>query len=120
MRDGNERDHAYVQALAREGAEAPLVGGVLYLIWGLVIASAALVDFLAAAGVIAIPFVGGIGFWIGAFAIGWLATFAFGRRLIGRPGAFTVGNRTAAAKALGMSRATFYRRLLDHRIDPRE
>lgn len=32
----------------------------------------------------------------------------------------THGNRTAAAKALGMSRATFYRRLLDHRIDPRE
>jgi hypothetical protein len=97
-----ESDAAYVRALAEEGAEAPLVGGVLYVIWGLVIAVASLVGFLNAYGIVAMPLVGGVRYWLAAFILGWLATFAFGRRVIGKPGALTVGNRTAAAAWLAV------------------
>ena len=88
---------AYVKTLAEEGRNAPLVGGVLYVIWGAVIALAALLTYLRIVDVIKIEFVGDLGFWIGALAIGWAASFLIGRRSGLKPGAFTIGNRTATS-----------------------
>lgn len=88
---------AYVKTLAEEGRNAPLVGGVLYVIWGAVIGAAAMLTYLRIIDVIKIEFVGDLGFWIGALAIGWGASFLIGRRRGLKPGALTIGNRTATS-----------------------
>lgn len=88
---------AYVRALAEEGRNAPLVGGVLYVIWGALMGLAALATYASATGVINVPFVGGLWFWISAFALGWLASFVLGGKSLTKPGAMTVGNKTARA-----------------------
>ncbi|OFX06202.1 MAG: hypothetical protein A3E78_14980 [Alphaproteobacteria bacterium RIFCSPHIGHO2_12_FULL_63_12] len=88
---------AYVKTLAEEGRTAPLIGGVLYVIWGGVIAAAALLTYLRMIDVVKIAFVGDLGFWIAALAIGWAASFLVGRKNGLKPGAMTIGNRTATA-----------------------
>ncbi len=88
---------AYVKALAEEGRNAPLVGGVLYVIWGVAMAIAALATYASASGFIAVPFVGGLWFWAASFVIGWAASFIVGAKSRAKPGALTVGNKTARA-----------------------
>jgi hypothetical protein len=101
---------AYVRTLAEEGRNAPLVGGVLYVIWGGVIGFAATLTYLEVAGLIALPFVGGLPFWVGAIAIGWGASFLFGPRAFRKPGALTIGNKTASAAwfAIGVFMSLFW------------
>jgi len=88
---------AYVKALAEEGRNAPLVGGALYVIWGGVIACASFLTYLRIIDVVKLEFVGDLAFWIAAMAIGWGASFFYGRNKGLKPGAFTIGNRTATA-----------------------
>ncbi|MDZ7628958.1 MAG: hypothetical protein U5J99_11220 [Parvularculaceae bacterium] len=88
---------AYVKALAEEGRNAPLVGGILYVIWGVLMGLAALGSYASATGAITVPFVGGLWFWISAFTLGWLASFILGGKSLSKPGALTVGNKTARA-----------------------
>lgn len=101
MTSGERKDLAgeiaYVRSLAEEGRNAPLVGGVLYVIWGAVIGLAALLGYLSAVDAISVPFVGGLWFWVVALAIGWGASFYLGRRSGLKPGALTIGNRTATS-----------------------
>lgn len=101
---------AYVKTLAEEGRNAPLVGGVLYLAWGVIIASAAFLTYLRMIDAIKISFVGDFGFWIGALAIGWGVSFLHGRRKWAKPGALTIGNRTAnsAWLAVGLYVSLFW------------
>lgn len=101
---------AYVRALAEEGRNAPLVGGVLYLIWGLVMATASLATYAGETGAIDVPFVGGLWFWVAAFAAGWAASFFYGARSGVKPGALTVGNKTArdAWIAVGVFMSLFW------------
>ncbi len=88
---------AYVRSMAEEGRNAPLVGGMLYVIWGAVIAFAALLSFFKVASAIKLPLIGGLWIWILALAIGWGASFVLGPRAGLKPGAMTIGNRTATA-----------------------
>ena len=94
---------AYVKTLAEEGRNAPLVGGVLYLVWGVVIGLAALATWIKAEIAPGLPeFVGGLAFWIAALAIGWALSFFLGPRLGAKPGALTIGNRTAMSAWFGV------------------
>ena len=98
-RDGNAAlasDLAYVRTLAEEGRDAPLVGGVYYVVWGVLMSAAALFSFLILTGA---AFAGIPVFapWIVAGLIGWGATMFVGRSMGARPGAYTMGNRTAGA-----------------------
>jgi len=101
---------AYVKTLAEEGRNAPLVGGVLYVIWGGVVGLAAALTYFSVAGILPMPFVGGLPFWIGAMAIGWGASFLFGPRALRKPGALTIGNKTASAAwfAIGVFMSLFW------------
>ena len=110
LKDALAGEVAYVKALAEEGRNAPLVGGVLYLIWGVVMALAALGTYAGAAGAIDLPFVGGLWFWVAAFIIGWSASFFYGARSSAKPGALTVGNKTARAAwiAIGVFMSAFW------------
>ncbi len=101
---------AYVKALAEEGRNAPLVGGVLYVIWGVLMTLAALGTYASATGAIALPFVGGLWFWVAAFVAGWAFSFIIGARSALKPGALTVGNKTARAAwiAVGVFMSVFW------------
>lgn len=101
---------AYVKTLAEEGRNAPLVGGVLYVIWGAAIGIAALLSYFQYSGAIALPFVGGIWFWVAALGVGWAASFTIGRSAGAKPGALTVGNKTASAAwfAIGVFMSAFW------------
>lgn len=101
---------AYVKALAEEGRNAPLVGGILYVIWGVVIAAASLLTYLAASGAIAVPFIGGLWFWVGALLVGWAASFLIGSKSSAKPGGLTIGNKTANAVwfAVGVFMTSFW------------
>ena len=88
---------AYVRALAEEGRDAPLVGGFYYLLWGALMGGAAIIAFLLASGALSLGPVNIFSVWIGAGLIGWAASFLNGRRTGAKPGALTIGNRTAQA-----------------------
>ncbi len=94
---------AYVKTLAEEGRNAPLVGGVLYVVWGVVIGLASLMTWLRSASILVLPdFVGGMPFWIAALAIGWGASFFLRDKIGAKPGALTVGNKTAMSAWFGV------------------
>ncbi len=101
---------AYVKAMAEEGRNAPLVGGVFYVIWGGVIATTSLLGYAAASGALPFSLFGSASVWIGAFLVGWVASFALGRRAGAKPGSLTIGNKTAAAawKAVGLFMSIFW------------
>jgi hypothetical protein len=101
---------AYVKALAEEGRNAPLVGGALYVLWGAVIALAAGLSYLRYSGAIELAVVGGVWFWLGAIAVGWVASVAIGRRSHAKPGSLTIGNKTATAAwfAIGVFMSLFW------------
>ncbi|MEZ5914236.1 MAG: hypothetical protein R3C42_01235 [Parvularculaceae bacterium] len=46
--------------------------------------------------------VGGTGFWIGVFVFGWAVCFLAGRKVGAKPGALTIGNRTAMSAWFGV------------------
>lgn len=88
-------DLAYVRSLAEEGRDTPLVGGLYYVIWGGLMGLAALIVYLHLIDVIAIELAGGFAPWIVAGAIGWVLSFTLGPRTGAKPGAQTLGNKTA-------------------------
>ena len=88
-------DLAYVRTLAEEGAHAPLIGGRYYLIWGALIGLAALLSYFDQIDVINLGGVGGFAPWLIAGVTGWVLSFTVGKRAAGKPGAQTIGNKTA-------------------------
>lgn len=113
MTDDIRDDLAYVKALAEEGRDTPLVGGVHYVTWGAVISAAAFLSWLNAIGVIALGVLQ-MPMWIGAFAIGWGLSLFLGPRQSAKPGAATRGNRTASAVwfAIGVFITSFWAGLM--------
>lgn len=102
MTDDIREDLAYVKALAEEGRDTPLVNGVTYVIWGGLIGLTALIVYADAIGWIDLGPTAGYAPWIAAFVIGWASSLFFGRRAGAKPGASTIGNRTASAVWLGV------------------
>lgn len=88
-------DLAYVRALAEEGRNTPLVNGLFYVIWGGLIGSAALIVYANVLGLINLGRLGGVWPWVAAGSLGWILSLWLGRQAGGKPGASTIGNRTA-------------------------
>ncbi len=88
---------AYVRSLAEEGRNAPLIGGRYYVIWGGLIGMAALLSYVDDIGLVELGFMDGFVPWIVAGVIGWGLSFTLGARASGKPGAQTIGNKTAQA-----------------------
>ncbi len=107
-------DIAYVRTLAEEGRNAPLVGGLFYVIWGGLIGLAALSVYLNAIGAISLGGLGGYAPWLGAVALGWVLSFTLGRRMGRKPGAGTIGNQTAMSVwfAVGIFMTAFWLTLI--------
>lgn len=103
-------DLAYVRSLAEEGAHAPLVSGRYYLVWGGLMTAASLAVYLNAVGVTKFGAVGFMAPWIAALGIGWALSFMMTRNIGAKPGAATLGNKTAGAvwAAVGIFMTAFF------------
>lgn len=113
--EGNLADDlAYVRSLAEEGAHAPLVGGRFYVIWGGLMAAASLLVYLNAVGFTKFGAAGFMAPWFVALAIGWGLSFLISRGVRAKPGAATLGNKTAASVwfAVGVFMTMFFGALL--------
>ena len=71
------------------------MNGVFYLTWGVLMSAAALFSFLILTAASPLAGVPVFAPWIVAGLIGWGVSMVIGRRMGAKPGAFTMGNRTA-------------------------
>ena len=95
-------DLAYVRAVAEEGRNAPLTGGLMFVWWGSVIAIGALLQYVSDMGWVAFP-ISTIARWLCVFALGWgLGHFVFVKKVSKIPGSSTFGNQTATAAWVGV------------------
>ncbi|NNL88910.1 MAG: hypothetical protein HKP25_07550 [Marinicaulis sp.] len=103
-------DLAYVKTLAEEGRDTPLVGGFMYVLWGSLFSVAAFIVYAHDLGWLGSAPSLGFAPWIAAFVIGWGASMFVGRRNGAKPGASTLGNKTANATwfAVGIFMTTFW------------
>ena len=103
-------DLAYVKALAEEGRDTPLVGGIFYVIWGGLISIAALIVYANDMGWVSFGPGGSYLPFFAAMAMGWVFSIGEGRRAERKPGAATLSNRTASSVwfAVGIFMTTFW------------
>ena len=100
--DAASNDLAYVRAIAEEGRNAPLTGGLMFVWWGSVIGLAALVQYVSDIGLVKWP-VDMLWRWTIALAIGWGAGFWVERKFVTKiPGGTTFGNKTSTAAWAGV------------------
>lgn len=90
-------DLAVARTLAEEGRRAPLIGGQVYVIWGVAIASCLIANWAISTGAIAvsawaIPLI-----WFSAMPIAGVWSGAVRSRIAHRPGATGFGNSVTAA-----------------------
>lgn len=93
---------AYVRALAEEGRNAPLVNGLFYVIWGGLITAGALVEYAVRTQILEVDGAASWFIWLSVFALGWGASRLAGARMGRKPGAQSIGNRTAASAWLAV------------------
>ncbi|MEO1135159.1 MAG: hypothetical protein AAFW68_00950 [Pseudomonadota bacterium] len=105
---------AYVRSLAEEGRDAPLVGGIYYVLWGALMGAASAFAFLGASDVISVGAVGMTAPWVIAGILGWTLSLLIGRNGRPKPGAMTLGNRTAQSVwfSVGVSMTVFWLALM--------
>lgn len=100
-------DIAYMKALAHEGRRAPLLGGRILIIAGLVFGVAALIHYGVDSGVIAVSPMAYPVLWSAAMLVFFGALMVEIRRCDSKPGAGSAGNRAAGAGWMGVGLATF-------------
>lgn len=90
-------DLAYIRTLAEEGRYAPLIGGRIGLMWGVLLSATLLLHGLTALGMsgLAIEAIGFI--WLAFGVIGGISTAILRRTLKGKPGQSAVGNKVEGA-----------------------
>ncbi len=100
-------DLDYMKALARDGRQAPILGGVMLLVAGIDFAAASFVQYAAIKGLIGIgPNLASLA-WLVAMAIFGVALILTKRRTAGQPGAAAVTNRAVQAVWMGSGWAIF-------------
>ena len=100
-------DLDYMKALAREGRQAPILGGVMLLVAGVAFAAASFVQYAALKEWIGIgPDTASLS-WLVAMGVFVVALVLTKRRTAGRPGAAAVTNRAVQAVWMGSGWAIF-------------
>lgn len=86
-------DLDYIKTLAEEGARAPLVGGPIGLMWGVLLTTTFTAQWAVLSGMLDLP-ESNIGlFWLAFALIGGLGSLLLGRKVSQKPGANSVANR---------------------------
>jgi len=92
-RDELLSDLDYIKAMAEEGAHAPLVGGRIGLMWGLLIVGVFLVQWAILSRTLPLPESSLFILWVSFAVIGGLGCIILGRQADQKPGANSVANR---------------------------
>ncbi len=100
-------DIAYMKALAQEGRQAPLVGGRILVIAGLVFGAAAIIHYAINSGLLDVAPVAYLALWGSAMLIFFGALIVEIRRCESKPGAQSAGNRAASAGWMGAGLGIF-------------
>lgn len=86
-------DLDYASAIAKDGANTPLLGGPIGLMWGVLLCATFLGQWLILTGALAVP-LSYIGFlWLAFAVIGGTGSALLGRKISTKPGATSVSNR---------------------------
>ncbi len=86
-------DLSRLREIAEEGRRSPLVGGRHLIVWGSIIALAALTNWAIVARVLEWPGYALAIVWFGLLGIGWIASTVLGSREARKNPAMTTGNR---------------------------
>lgn len=86
-------DLDYASAIAKDGANTPLLGGPIGLMWGVLISLTFIVHWGISSGAFGLPEPYLAGLWIGFALIGGLGSFLLGRKIDEKPGANSAANR---------------------------
>jgi len=86
-------DLEHATRIAREGAETPLLGGPVGLLWGALLTITFAGQYLILERVLAMPDYSLAILWIGFAAIGGVGTALLSRRINSKPGATSAANR---------------------------
>ncbi len=79
--------------IAREGADTPLVGGPIGLMWGILLTATFAIHYMIITQALAISF-SSLGFlWISFAVIGGIGSAVLGRKIGKKPGASSISNR---------------------------
>jgi len=86
-------DLDYASSLAKEGAETPLLGGPIGLMWGVLLSAVFFGQWGILSGTFGMPPSALAFMWIAFAIIGSAGSIILGRRMDNRPGANSVANR---------------------------
>jgi len=90
-------DFEFVKTLAQEGHDTPLVSGAYYLLWGGLMGLAAFLSYADDIQLVNLGRYAGVWPWVTAISAGWIISFLMGPKTGAKPGASTLGNKTARA-----------------------
>ena len=91
------KDLETATAIARQGQNAPLLGGSIGLMWGVLLTVVLGLQYVILEQIIAVPFYTIAFLWIGFGLIGGTGNFILGRKIEQMDGAHSFGNRVEAA-----------------------
>ncbi|MEW6599216.1 MAG: hypothetical protein AB1429_17200 [Pseudomonadota bacterium] len=95
-------DVAYLRDLAHQGANAPLAGGSMLMLAGLIFGGASLISWAMARQFLPVPTVWGNYVWIPALLVFFIAFSLVKARMIASAGVFTTNNRAVGAVWAGV------------------
>lgn len=88
-------DIAFMRALAQEGSSAPLLGGSILVAAGLIFGGASIIHWAVLSGILALsPWAFAV-IWLGALIAFLVALTVLNRRMRGKPGSNSPGNRAS-------------------------
>lgn len=92
-----QEDVAYLRNLAHQGANAPIVGGSMLLLAGLIFSGASLISWTVARQFLVVPAMWGNYVWLAAVALFFVCLFVLKGRINGAVGALATNNRAVGA-----------------------
>lgn len=92
-KDNALKDLDYIKAMAEEGASAPLVGGPIGLMWGVLLTLVFLGQWIVLRGAAGLPQQTIPFLWLAFAVLGGLGSFLIGSKIEQKPGVNSVANR---------------------------
>jgi len=92
-RDELLSDLNYVKTMAEEGAQTPLLGGRIGLMWGVLLSFTFFMQWAILTQTFVLPYKSLVFLWLGFAILGGLGSMIFGRQIDTKPGARSVANR---------------------------